>query len=93
LFVYRDLPASRQAGMPIDENNLSNQIHDRGIRRRPIPEGRGPVRIFGHDTSTCGGLPAFGGAEGDQGFRAEYFCLSVSPDKQKLLSVSSVPLW
>jgi hypothetical protein len=25
-FVYRDLPADRQAGIPIDENDLSNEF-------------------------------------------------------------------
>jgi hypothetical protein len=43
-FVYREMPATRRAGLPIDEKNLSNQIHDRGILYRTIPEDLGPVR-------------------------------------------------
>jgi hypothetical protein len=27
-FVYREMPAKRQAGMPIDEKNLSNQNNE-----------------------------------------------------------------
>ncbi len=83
-FVYREIP--------IDENNLSNEIHDRCILHRLIPEDLGPVRVFVHDRSACRGLPSLCCARGDHGFRAEYFCLSVSPDKQKVLSASSAPL-
>ena len=70
-FVYREVP--------IDENNLSNQVGDGRIYHRPIHEDLGPVRVFVHHSSKC------------RGFEAELFCLSVyppagrraSPDKQK----------
>jgi hypothetical protein len=38
-------------------------------------------KIFVHPNATC------------RDFRAEYFCFSVSPEKEKLFSVTSVPQW
>jgi hypothetical protein len=54
-FVYQEMPASRQAGIRIAENNLSNETHDRGILQRSNPEDRGVVRAFVSDSSTCRG--------------------------------------
>ncbi|MFH1122726.1 MAG: hypothetical protein V1758_03605, partial [Pseudomonadota bacterium] len=72
-FVYREIP--------IDEKNLSNQIHDRGILHSPISEDLGLVRGFVRDRSA------------GRHFRGDCFCFSVSPEKQKILSVSSVSPW
>ena len=66
-FVYREMPATRRAGLPIDENNLSNQVGDGRIYHRPIPEDLGPVRVFVHHSSTC------------RGFEAEFFVCRYLP--------------
>jgi hypothetical protein len=67
--------------IPIDENNLSNETLNRGVLYRTIPEDLDAVRAFVHDSSIV------------RGVRTEYFCLSVSPDKQKVFSASSEPQW
>lgn len=63
----REIYFSAYREIPIDENKLSNRIHDRGILHRPIPIDLGSARVFAHNSSAC------------KGFRVEYFCLSVYP--------------
>jgi len=58
-FVYREIP--------IDENNLSNETHDRGILYRTTPEDLGAVIAFVKIVFNIGDV------------RIEYFYLSVYP--------------
>jgi len=49
-FVYREIP--------IDEKNLSDQMHDRSIVDTMIRVNRGPGIVFVDEDSTCRGLSA-----------------------------------